>query len=144
MTHLLPLFSLPGFSLPELPDLSDLSRASGSWLATLGVGLAIGLPASTEAAPLEDSETRARPASTRWLDPNAERPPTWMGENVYYKKGTGLEYRQETKFGESPIEIGVQGPLLRKKKDPSVSGFSEPGMRQRRMSGVGVTVEVRF
>jgi hypothetical protein len=67
-----------------------------------------------------------------------------MGENVYYKKGTGLEYRQGAKFGESPLEIGVQGPLLRKKKDPSAAGFSEPGMRQRRMSGVGVTVEVRF
>lgn len=132
---------LPLFSLPQLPDLSDLSRASGSWLATLGVGLAIGLPVSTEAAPL-DAETRARPAWTRWLDPNAERPPEWMGENVYYKKGAGLEYRQETKLGESPIEVGVQGPLLRKKKDPS--GFSEPGMRQRRMSGVGLTVEVRF
>ena len=143
MTNLLPLFSLPEFSLPELPDLADLSRASGSWLATLGVGLAIGLPASTEAAPLE-SEMRVRPAWTRWLDANAERPPEWMGENVFYKKGSGLEYRQETKVGESPIEIGVQGPLLRKKKDPSGAGFSEPGAQQRRMSGVGVTFEVRF
>ena len=96
---------------------------------------------STEAAPL-DSETPARPAWTRWLDPNAERPPGWMGENVYYKKGTGLEYRQEAKLGENPIEVGIQGPILRKKKDRS--GFAEPGGRQRRMSGVGLTVEVRF
>jgi hypothetical protein len=134
---------LPLLTLPQLPNLSDFSRASGSWLATLGVGLAIGLPISSEAAPL-DPETRPRPAWTRWLDPNAERPPQWMGENVYYKKGAGLEYRQDAKLGESPIEVGIQGPLLRKKKNANPSGFSEPGARQRRMSGVGLTVEVRF
>ena len=133
--HLLPLSHLPDL----LPDLADLSRASGSWLATLGVGLAVGLPMSTAADPLE-AEASPRPAWTRWFDSNAERPPG-LGENVYYKKGAGLEYRQGTKLGASPIEFGVEGPLLRGKKDPS--NFAEP-VRQRRTSGVGVTFEVRF
>jgi len=94
---------------------------------------------STAADPLV-AEASPRPAWTRWFDPNAERPPG-LGENVYYKKGAGLEYRQGTKLGASPIEFGVEGPLLRGKKDPS--NFAEP-VRQRRTSGVGVTFEVRF
>jgi hypothetical protein len=132
---------LPLLSVPRLPDLSDLSRVSGTWLATLGVGLAIGLPMAAAADPLE-SEVRPRPVWTRWLGPNATQPPEWMGENVFYKKGAGLEYRREAKFGASPVELGVSGPILRKKKDPT--SFAEPGMRQRRMSGLGVTLEVRF
>jgi hypothetical protein len=128
--------------LPRLPDLSHLSKASSSWLATLGVGLAIGLPIHSAAQPLDDSEDeRPRPSWARWLDPNAERPPRWMGENLFYKKGTGLEFRQEAKLGQNPIEVGIPGPLLRKTKDPS--GFANPN-RPRRMSGMGVTIEVRF
>ncbi len=105
-----------------LPDLTDLSRAPGAWLATLGVGLAVGLPMSGAADPLP----RPLPTSFRWLSPNADRPPAWMGENVHYKKGVGLEYRHEMKLGDSPIELGFQGPIVRKKKS------------------VGLTVEVRF
>ena len=138
----LPNLNLYGLNLPNLPDLfpdlADLSRASGSWLATLGVGLAVGLPMSGAAEPFEE---RTQPAYTRWLSPDADRPPDWMGENVYYKKGAGLEYRRETKFRENPVEIGVQGPLVRGKKDSSP--FPDP-THQRRVSGVGLNFEVRF
>ncbi len=125
MTNPLPLLPIPDLNLPDfLPDLSDLSRASGSWLATLGVGLAVGLPMSSSADPIEP---RPLPATYRWLNPNSEeRPPEWLGENVYYRKGVGLEYRREMKVGQTPIELGLQGPIVRKKKS------------------VGLTVEVRF
>ena len=127
---------LPNLPLPPLPHLADLSRASGNWLATLGFGLAVGLPIAGAADPL-DAEARPQPIWTRWLGANAERPP--VGENIYYKKGAGLEYRQEAKVGESPVVLGVQGPLVKSKKDPSP--FADP---QKRLSGLGVTFEVRF
>jgi hypothetical protein len=127
------------FPLPPLPDLADLSRASGNWLATLGVGLAVGLPMAAAADPLE-GEARTQPIWTRWLDTNAEKPP--VGENVYYKKGAGLEYRQEAKLGDNPVVMGIQGPLVKSKKDPSL--VANPNVRQKRMSGVGLTFEVRF
>jgi hypothetical protein len=116
MTNPLPLLPLP--NLPALiHDLSDLSRASGSWLATLGVGLAVGLPMSGAADPIE---LLPQPASQRWMTAK-DRPPEWMGENVHYKKGVGLEYSRETKLGNRPIELGVGGPVLRKKKGPGVT-----------------------
>jgi hypothetical protein len=130
----------PLIPLPPLSELSDFSRASGHWLATLGFGLAVGLPISAVADPLQ-AEAAPQPAYFRWLGPNAERPPEWLGESVYYRKGAGLEYRHAMKIGESPIVVGLQGPLLRKKKDPS--GFSGPE-RQQYMSGAGLAVEVRF
>ena len=136
MTHPQPLIPL---ALPRLPNLRELSRVSGSWLAALGVGLAIGQPITATADPLDADDDRPKSAWTRWLDPNAEKPP--IGENLYYKKGSGLEYRRAAKFGESPIEVGVQGPMLRKKKDPS--GFAQP-TRPKRASGVGLNIEVRF
>ena len=142
MKDSIPLPSLPNLNLPDLipslSDLSDLSRASGSWLATLGVGLAVGLPMSGAADPLEETP---RPAYVRWLSPDSDRPPEWMGENVFYKKGAGLEYRQETKFGAKLVEVGVQGPLVRGKKESSP--FPEPS-HTRRVSGVGLAFEVRF
>ena len=124
----LPLPSLPSLHLPNLPDLipdlSDLSRASGSWLATLGVGIAVGLPIGGAAEPLEEIPA---PASQRWMKLDVEdRPPAWMGENVAYKKGVGVEYSRELKLGERPVELGLGGPILRKKK------------------GAGLTVELRF
>jgi len=115
---------LPNLPLAPLPYLADLSRASGTWLATLGVGLAVGLPLSAAADPLEP--TRPLPPSYRWLESDSDRPPEWLGEHVYYKKGSGLEYRRELKVGDNPIEVGLQGPIVRKKKS------------------VGLTVEVRF
>jgi hypothetical protein len=124
----LPLPNLPSLHLPSLPDLipdlSDLSRASGSWLATLGVGIAVGLPISAAAEPLEEI---LAPASQRWMKLDTDdRPPAWMGENVAYKKGVGVEYSRELKLGEKPVELGLGGPILRKKK------------------GAGLTVELRF
>ena len=117
---------LQSLHLPDLiPDLSDLSRTSSSWLATLGVGLAVGLPISAAADP---GESAPMPASQRWmtLDAEDDRPPAWMGENVSYKKGVGLEYRRDLKLGAKPLQVGVGGPILRKKK------------------GAGLTVELRF
>ena len=124
----LPLPDLQNLHLPSLPDLipdlSDLSRASGSWLATLGVGLAVGLPISAAADPIEP---RPRAVLQGWTSLDAEdRPPAWMGENVQYKKGVGLEYRRALKLGEKPVELGIGGPILRKKK------------------GAGLSVELRF
>lgn len=133
MTHPLSLLALP---LPRLPALCELSPVP--WLAALGFGLVM-LPITAAADPLESDEDGPKTAWTRWLDPNAEKPP--VGENLYYKKGSGLEYRRAAKFGESPIEVGIQGPMLRKKKDPS--GFAEPN-RPKRASGVGLSIEVRF
>ena len=129
MTNPLPILSFPALAhLPDLfPDLSDLSRASGSWLATVGFGLAVGLPISGAADPLDPLDPDSRPAAHRWLTSDSGRPPAWLGENVYYKKGSGLEYRiHEMKLGETPVEVGLQGPIIRKKKS------------------VGLTFEVRF
>jgi len=56
MNHNLPL---PNLHLPNFPDLADLSRASGSLLATLGMGIAIGLPLCASADPLDESPDRA-------------------------------------------------------------------------------------
>jgi hypothetical protein len=139
-----PLPRIARYQLPDLlPDLASLTRASGSCLATLSIGLAVGLPISAAAETRDADDEPTRPTWARWLDPNAEKPPEWMGEHMYFKKGTGLEYRRETKLGSSPVEVGLQGPLLRKKKDPS--GFADPSRQGgRRMSGVGMAVEVRF
>jgi hypothetical protein len=139
-----PLPRLPLFYLPDLfPHLSDLTRASGSWLATLSIGLAVGLPGGAAADPV-DADEAPKPSWARWLDPDAEHPPG-MGENFYYRKGSGLEYRRDAKLGSNSVEVGIQGPLLRKKKDPNGSnGFAEPGRSTKRASGVGLAVEVRF
>jgi hypothetical protein len=49
-----------------------------------------------------------------------------MGENVEFRKGYGFEYRRALRMGETPLDIGVLGPVVRKKKS------------------LGLTVEVRF
>jgi hypothetical protein len=54
------------------------------------------------------------------------RPPRWLGENWFYRKHVGLEYRRELKLGDHAVELGLQGPVVLKKK------------------GAGVTVEIRF
>ncbi|TMA34491.1 MAG: hypothetical protein E6J87_06715 [Deltaproteobacteria bacterium] len=88
----------------------------------LGVGLAVGLPISGSADPLEP---RLEPTAVRRLSPD-DRLPNGLGENVRYKKGEGPEYGRELKVGAKPIEVGLQGPIVRKKKS------------------VGLTLEVRF
>jgi hypothetical protein len=108
-------------SLHELPD---LSRVSGTWLATLGMGLAIGVPAAAGADPLVPGEsTRTNPYG---VSRTTQQPPAWLGENVHYRKGVGLEYSRELKVRGKPFELGFQGPVVRKKKR------------------VGLTVELRF
>jgi hypothetical protein len=107
-----------------LPELRDVSRVSSSWLATLGMGLAIGVPAAVGADPLAPTETaRTNPYG---MNRALQRPPTWLGENVHYRKGVGLEYRRELKLADTPVQLGFQGPVVRKKKS------------------VGLTVEMRF
>jgi hypothetical protein len=54
------------------------------------------------------------------------RPPRWLGENWFYKKHAGLEYRRELKLGDSAFVLGLQGPLVAKK------------------NRAGLTVEIRF
>ena len=106
-----------------LPELPDLSRVSSSWLATLGMGLALGMPAAAATDALAPGEsTRSNPYGA----PAMQRPPAWLGENVHYRKGVGLEYRRDLKIGHTPLELGFQGPVVRKKKR------------------VGLTVELRF
>lgn len=136
MNHNLPL---PNLHLPNFPDLADLSRASGSLLATLGMGIAIGLPLCASADPLDESPDRATHRMQRF-DADG-RPPKWMGENVAYKKGLGLEYSHETKLGARPVELGIGGPILKAKKESSA--FSRPGPN-RRISGAGLTFELRY
>ena len=104
-----------------LNELSHPSRMSGQWLATLGIGLAIGLPAAAA-----DSLAESGRSNPYGLHPATQRPPAWLGENVHYRKGVGLEYRRDLKLGNKPIELGFQGPVVRKKKR------------------VGLTVELRF
>ena len=52
--------------------------------------------------------------------PSARRrfgsPPAWMGDHFHFQKGYGLEYRHILKMGAHPLEFGVQGPVIRKKK----------------------------
>jgi hypothetical protein len=55
------------------------------------------------------------------------RPPRWLGPNLFFAKGVGLEYRRGLKLGDHLIEFGLQGPLVHRKK-----------------RAAGVTVELRF
>src|SRR5262245_32143904 len=95
------------WALHPAKPMIDLSRISGSCLATLGIGLAVGQPIGAAAEPLE---AQPEPTAIRRLS-SEDRPPGWLGENVRYKKGSGLEYWREMKVGEQPIEVGLQGPI---------------------------------
>jgi hypothetical protein len=114
-------------------------RSARLSLAALGAGLSLALPDGSAAEqdtamqPLTELIDHERLAATdlaERLSPEPEdrqsRPPSWMGENFFYQKGVGLEYRQELRMGDHPVELGLQGPLHRKKKR------------------VGLMVELRF
>jgi hypothetical protein len=99
------------------PETAACATAFVAALLMLGGGA----PAAAEGDPL-------RPL-TRSLAPEPDtspRPPAWMGENVEFRKGYGFEYRRALRMGETPLDIGVLGPVVRKKKS------------------LGLTVEVRF
>ena len=103
-------------------------RGARITLAALGAGLSLGPGAaggvepSAEMLPVIGLAERLAPGA----EDGASRPPRWLGENWFYRKHVGLEYRRELKLGGHPIELGFQGPLVRKKKR------------------AGVTVEIRF
>jgi hypothetical protein len=94
---------------------SRCGRRTRLALAVLGAGLSLGLGGAGASEP-----ERLPPEEAQ------SRPPRWLGENWFYTKHVGLEYRRELKLGDLAIELGLQGPLVRKKKR------------------AGVTVEIRF
>jgi hypothetical protein len=100
----------------------DPHKVPARCLAALIVALALGAPTAIAADPSD------RTASSPYRSSSLlrKRPPEWMGENFHYKKGCGLEYRRELKAGDRPLELGIAGPVLRKKKS------------------VGLAFEVRF
>jgi len=97
-------------------------------LAARGAGLSLGLGGagadepSTGMIPMTGLAERLAPEA----EGGGSRPPRWLGENWFYKKHVGLEYRRELKLGGHAFELGLQGPLVRKKKR------------------AGATVEIRF
>lgn len=107
-------------------DRSPRARGHGWLLLALGTGLTLALPRASAA------ESDLEPVEPAWLqrlnaeEPADPRPPDWLGENVFYKKGVGLEYRHELKLGDRALELGFGGPVVRKKKR------------------LGVTFELRF
>jgi hypothetical protein len=100
---------------------------TGLGLAALGAALTAAPPGAGAA---DAEEALATPVVSRLSAPATRgekpRPPAWMGENVHFKKGYGFEYRRELRMGETPLELGFKGPVVRKKKR------------------LGLTVEVRF
>jgi hypothetical protein len=105
---------------------SRCGRGSRITLAALGAGFSLGLGGAGADEP--SAATLPLPGLADRLSPGdaPSRPPRWLGENWFYKKHVGLEYRRGLKLGGHPIELGLQGPLVRKKKR------------------AGVTVEIRF
>jgi len=100
-------------------------RAPGLRLAALGAALSLGLPIGAggeSAAPKPEPPRISLSALSLAEDPlepsqrSRPRPPAWMGENMHYKKGAGFEYRRELRVGDAPLELGVAGPVVRKKK----------------------------
>jgi hypothetical protein len=87
-------------------------------LAVLGVGLSGGLrdasatEPTAEMLPFTGLAERIPPEP----EPARSRPARWLGGNVFYRKHVGFEYRRELKLGSYPVELGLQGPLVRKKK----------------------------
>jgi hypothetical protein len=91
--------------------------------AVLALGLAIGAPAAADVDDFDAAGLRQLAPLTREHTP---RPPEWMGENVSFEKGYGLGYKRKLRLGETPLQLGFKGPVVRKKKS------------------LGLTVEVRF
>lgn len=93
---------------------------------TLALALVAALPLAPGALRAEPGEERPTVerrrtlTAARHLEPggaaDSARPLAWMTENLHIHKGTGLEYRRRLRMGERPIELGVQGPVVRKKK----------------------------
>jgi hypothetical protein len=97
---------------------SHHGRSACLSLAALGAGFSVGL---RDAGAAEPSAGMLPVTGLAGLDsPEPEdarsRPPSWLGENLFYKKHVGFEYRRELKLGGHPFELGLQGPLVRKKK----------------------------
>jgi len=105
---------------------SRCGRGTRLALVALGAGLSLGLGSAGAGEPSAETLLVARLAE-RLPPENAQlRPPRWLGENWFYRKHVGLEYRRELKLGDHAVEFGLQGPLMREKKR------------------AGVTMEIRF
>ena len=87
-------------------------------LAALGAGLSVGLRDAGAAEPRAGMLPVTGSTDLDSAEPEDARstPPRWLGENLVYKKHVGFEYRRELKLGGHPFELGLQGPLVRKKK----------------------------
>jgi hypothetical protein len=95
-------------------------------VAAFGAGLSLGLGgagADEPSAGMLPMDGLAEPLAP---ENGHSGPPGWLGENWFYRKHVGLEYRRELKLGDHAVELGLQGPLMQKKKS------------------AGVTVEIRF
>jgi hypothetical protein len=105
------------------------SRRGGSTriaLATLGASLSLGLGGAAADEPSAGMFPVAGVVDRLPPENSQSRPPRWLGENWFYRKHVGLEYRRELKLGDRAVELGLQGPLMSKKKR------------------AGVTLEIRF
>lgn len=87
-------------------------RSTRLMLAALGAGLSLGLGGAGADEPSAGvlpvtglAEHLAREAEDR-----GSRPPRWLGENWFYKKHVGLEYRRELKLGGHAFEARPPGP----------------------------------
>jgi hypothetical protein len=97
-------------------------------LAAVGASLSVGLYDAGAAEPSAGMLPVTGLADYSSPEPEdaRSRPPRWLGENWFYTKHVGLEYRRELRLGGHPFELGLQGPLMRKKKR------------------AGLTMEIRF
>ena len=110
------------------PHRSTPRRHPAPRLAALGIAISLALPCAAASDDELDADA-IEPAWTRRLVADLrdeKRPPRWLGENLHFKKGVGLEYRSDWKLGDRELEVGLQGPVVRKNKR------------------LGLTFEVRF
>jgi hypothetical protein len=97
---------------------SPPGRPEGRLALAFGASLSIGLHNASAAEPSAGMLPVTGLADYPSPDPeeSRSRPPHWLGENWFYKKHVGLEYRRELKLGGHRFDLGLQGPLVRKKK----------------------------
>jgi hypothetical protein len=103
-------------------------RSAWLSLAVLGAGLSLGLRDAGGTEPTAGMLPFTGLAERLAPEPEDAQsgPPRWLGENWFYKKHVGFEYRRDLKLGGHAFELGLQGPVVHKKKR------------------AGLTMEIRF